>query len=233
MLKEEAVWIGRQLRQFNPDALSPMCNLGSSTLHFRTAVQPYIDKELFAPAREAGLEVIHVDLKAASGVDIVGDYLDSALVAKLRKREFRSVMCCNLLEHVKDRQKLVDLVTSLVQPGGIIIVSVPNFFPYHEDPIDTLFRPDLDEVKDLFKDLTVVAAKVVRASRFRHDLGGDWRRAFWLAVRVCVPFYRPRRWVVSARALLELWRGYRVTCAILCRQQPARLLPSTRSERHR
>lgn len=215
MLREEAVWLRRQLERLDPRSIYPMCNLGSSTLHFRTVEQPYIDAELFAPARALGHEVVHVDMKAAPGVDIVGDFSDGSLVDQLRRKNFKSVMCCNLLEHIVDRQKFSDIIMSFIGPGGYIIASVPNDFPYHEDPIDTMFRPDIGDVATLFRGTEIISAEIVRASRFEHDMNSSWRGAFWLAVRACMPVYRPRRWVSSVRYIRELWRGYRVTCVIL------------------
>jgi hypothetical protein len=217
MLREEAVWLRRQLEGLDPGSIYPMCNLGSATLDFRTVVQPYIDAELFARARALGHEVVHVDMKAAPGVDLVGDFSDDHLVAQLRQKNFKSVMCCNLLEHVVDRQKFSDIIMSFIRPGGYIIASVPNDFPYHEDPIDTMFRPDIGDVATLFRGTEIISAKIVRASGFGHDMKGSWQAAFWLAVRVCVPFYRPQRWAASVRHMLRLWRGYRVTCVVLRR----------------
>src|SRR4051812_25447579 len=125
MLLEEAVWLRQRLESLNPKSVYPMCNLGSSTSYFRTVEQPYIDAELFAPARALGHEVVHVDMKAAPGIDIVGDISQPELLSQLRQRNFKSVMCCNLLEHVVDRQKFSDIVMSIVAPGGYVIASVP------------------------------------------------------------------------------------------------------------
>jgi hypothetical protein len=217
MLREEAVWLRQQLDRIDPRNIYPICNLGSATLHFRTIDQPYIDSELFAPARALGHEIVHVDMKAAPGVDVVGDISDYDFVTKLRQRNFKSVMCCNILEHVVDRQQFSDIIMSFIEPGGYIVASVPNDFPYHEDPIDTMFRPDINDVAKLFPGTDIVSAKIVRASSFGHDMKYSWRAAFWLAVRVCVPIYRPRRWATSVRYIRRLWRGYRVTCVILRR----------------
>jgi len=221
MLPEEASWIRRQLERIDPAAMYPMCNLGSSTLHYRTVMQPYIDEELFARARGFGRKVVHVDMKVGPGVDVAGDYSDTEVAARLRAMDFKSVMCCNMLEHVTDRQALADLVVSLVRPGGFLIVTVPREFPYHEDPIDTMFRPDISQVVELFKGTELVSARVVRASRFVQDMGGNWRPAFRLAVRVCVPFYHLQRWAGAVHYAWQLWRGYRVTCVILRRRLQA------------
>lgn len=221
MLREEAVWIRTHLESLDPERIYPMCNLGSATLHFRTVEQPYIDSEVFAQARSQRGEVVHVDMQAATGVDLVGDLSDENFATTLRQRRFQSVMCCNILEHVVDRRQFADLVLSLIEPGGYIVVTIPNRYPYHAYPIDTMFRPNIGEAAALFPGTEIISAEIVYASAILHDINGDWRRALWLALRICLPVYRPTRWVASVRYVLQLWRGYRVTCVIL-RQPPTK-----------
>jgi hypothetical protein len=63
MLHEEARWWRCVIDRIGPSSLYPMLNVGSSTEHFRTVAQPYIDRHLFRSAREAGQTVIHLDTK--------------------------------------------------------------------------------------------------------------------------------------------------------------------------
>jgi SAM-dependent methyltransferase len=218
MLLEEAKWLNRQLRNLPSADLYPMCNLGSSTEHYRKVQQAYIDKYLFAPARMKNLEVIHVDAKDAPGVDFVADLTDSTLVARLAKYDVRSVMCCNLLEHVSDRTILSEVVLSILKPGGYLIATVPYKFPYHADPIDTMYRPTVAEVAGLFPGTSVHSAAIVRASRFAYEMQGNYRDLLRLVARSAVPFYRPRRWWANVRRLNEIMAGYKVTCVILRKQ---------------
>ena len=72
----EAQWLGDRLAEIADGELFPLLNVGSSTGEFRTTVQPHIDAKVFAPLRARGGKVLHLDIKAAEGVDIVGDLLD-------------------------------------------------------------------------------------------------------------------------------------------------------------
>ena len=218
MLIEEARWLNRHLSGLHQDDLYPMCNLGSSTEHYRRLEQPYIDKYLFAPARLKHLEVIHVDAKDAPGVDIVADLTDPALPARLAKLRIRSVMCCNLLEHVNDRLIFRDIVLNILKPGGYLIATVPYRFPYHEDPIDTMYRPTVAEVAALFPGTSVHKAAIVRASRFAYEMQSNYRALCRLMARSAVPFPRPKSWWANVRRLGEVMAGYRVTCVILRKQ---------------
>src|SRR5438876_7978807 len=149
MLIEEAQWLCSKLDALDPDRVFPMCNIGSSTEHFRRVEQPYIDKYLFEPARARNLKVVHVDTKAAAGIDLVGDLTDPNFLRRVTTLNIKSVMCCNLLEHVTNRQIICDAMRSMVRPGGYLFLTVPYRFPYHEDPIDTMFRPTIDELARL------------------------------------------------------------------------------------
>ncbi len=209
MLLEEAQWLGRHLRALNDKDISPLCNIGSASEEYRSASQPYIDSESFAPTRQRGIDVVHVDSKREHGVDLVGDLTDPVFLAQLTAQKFNAVMCCNLLEHVTDRPIICNAIMSMLRPGGYVIVTVPNRFPYHEDPIDTMFRPNVAELAALFPGASMLNASIVRASVFRHQIGSDWSAMFWLLVRCCAPFYCPRRWVAAMRRISELIAGYR------------------------
>lgn len=221
MLIEEAKWLNRYLTSLTPKELYPMCNIGSSTGHYRSVEQPYIDKYLFEPARLQNLQVIHVDAKPAEGVDLAGDLTDPAFLSKLTGLSVRSVMCCNLLEHVIDRKMICDAISSVVKPGGYLIATVPYRFPYHADPIDTLYRPTVRELVELFPSMSVYKAATIRASRITYERHADYRSLVLMLVRAAVPFYRPRAWWRTIQKLVDITVGYKITCAILQKEKSA------------
>ena len=140
---------------------------------------------------------------------------DSTLPARLGQYNIRSVMCCNLLEHVSDRKIVSEVILSILKPGGYLIATVPYRFPYHEDPIDTMYRPTVAEVAALFPGTTVHKAAIVRASRFAYEMQGNYRDLFRMMARSTAPFYRPRSWWANVRRLSGIAAGYKVTCVIL------------------
>ena len=105
---------------------------------------------------------MHHDLEPTAGVDIAGDLTDSAFLTSLEELEIRSVMCCNVLEHVPDPRQLAVAIERVVAPGGYLLVTVPSRYPYHPGPIDTLFRPTVDELRLLFPTLTVTSSAEIR-----------------------------------------------------------------------
>ena len=105
---------------------------------------------------------MHHDLEPTAGVDIAGDLTDSAFLRSLEQLEIRSVMCCNVLEHVPDPAQVAAAIERVVAPGGYLLVTVPSRYPYHPGPIDTLFRPTVGELRLLFPTLTVTSSAEVR-----------------------------------------------------------------------
>jgi SAM-dependent methyltransferase len=146
VLPAEASWFGKVLNATPADELSPVLNLGSQTIEFRTIAKPHIERELFAPLAARDIRVIHADLKQDEGVEIAGDILEPAVQAAIRKLDVRSVMCNNMLEHVTDIDQVCSALNQICSPGGLLFVSVPNEYPYHPDPIDNGFRPNVAQL---------------------------------------------------------------------------------------
>lgn len=160
MLAEEAEWIGSAVAEL-PEARFPLLNVGSQTDTFRTVAQPWIDEKIFAPLRSRGLEVVHVDLQSAPGVDLVLDVMEPDARGRLREVGAGIVLCSNLLEHVSDPWDMLDALVDVTPPGGFLVLTGPQRYPYHPDPIDNGFRPDWQEVAHRVVD----SAVVVRATR--------------------------------------------------------------------
>jgi SAM-dependent methyltransferase len=162
MIAVEARWVGSALAALPDERLFPLLNVGSQDEEFRKQRQRWIDRRVFAPLRQRGGTIVHLDLAPGEGVDIAGDLLDPAVRARLGG--FRSVLCANVLEHVPDREQFAAALVDVVAPGGYLIVTVPHRFPYHPDPIDTKFRPEIDELAALFPTLEVVRSRIVRST---------------------------------------------------------------------
>lgn len=52
------------------------------------------------------------------------------------KEEFDAVLCTNVLEHVWDLTKAVAGLHRALRPGGRTLVTVPMFYPLHDEPVD-------------------------------------------------------------------------------------------------
>lgn len=165
MLKAEARWLGRTLALLPLHAGSTLLNIGSSTEDYRRREQPWVHREIFEPLSERQVEVVHVDLKSAPGVDLVGDLLDPRFLDLCTDMQPDAVLCSNLLEHVPSRDALCQGLGRLVADQGHLIVTCPYDYPYHPDPIDTMFRPTVDVLTAHFPELSLRWGEIVTDER--------------------------------------------------------------------
>ncbi len=203
MLIQEAELTAQVLSRYRPDSLSPFLNIGSSTLEFRTRIQPYIHQLIVAPLEAAGVNVVHTDLKSGPGIDVSADLLDDHGFAKLRAVAPRFVLCANVLEHVEDPAAFANRCLDLLPAGGRVLFTVPGSYPYHLDPIDTMFRPTPDEILALLdRPVDVEMARIIEAGSLRDRL----RERPWAVVSQCVilPF-RSTGWREWTRRMAAAW----------------------------
>jgi hypothetical protein len=219
MFEQEAVRVRKLLLQAGADRVSPLLNIGSSTAAFRTRDKPHIEAELFAPLREQGIAVCHLDRKAGEGVDLTGDILDPALQRELAARGFRSLLLSNVLEHVRDRAGLAAACEAIVGSGGLILATVPSSYPYHADPIDTLYRPSPTVLASLFRHSEVRASEIVAGRTYREafraagsNFLGELGRTGLAAL---IAIARPRSFASRLHRWLWYRRPYRVSIALL------------------
>ena len=215
MMRCDAKWLGGVFAGMSREDLSPIVNLGSSTRHFRTVEQPYIQELVFGPLEARGIRVVHCDLKAADGVDLVGDVFDDADFARLQAVGARAVICTHMFEHVLDRGELSRRLLALLPAGGLFFVTVPSSYHEHNDPIDTLYRPTPEELAGMFAGQQILEQR---------ELIGD---TYWVHVRrrpatiflrhftrLFVPFLDWHAWKRSMRKLYWLANNYKVSAVI-------------------
>ena len=215
MFEAEACWLRRALDAFPVERLSPLLNLGSSSAVVRAAVQPWIETELFCPLRERGVETVHVDMRDLPGVDVLADLTETADVRRLGALRPNALLCCNLLEHVPEPGPLAQHCLDLLPIGGLVFVTVPFSYPYHRDPIDTMYRPSPVELNELFVGARALHSTILGAGlSYREAV----RRRPWILLRhVCrfpVPFLSFERWKRSMARLYWLAAEYQITCAV-------------------
>jgi sugar phosphate isomerase/epimerase len=219
MFATEARWLRRALEEFPPERLSPLLNLGSSTALVRKSIQPWIERELFTPLRDRGLTIVHVDQRNGPGIDIRADLTDPADIARLRGLGARALFCCNLLEHVVEREALARHCLELLPQGGLAFVTAPYSYPYHRDPIDTMYRPSPEELAELFAGARLLRGEIVGAGLSYRD---DVRKRPWILLRhlarLPAPFLSWPRWRRSMKKLYWLAAEYKITCAVFEKQ---------------
>jgi hypothetical protein len=223
MLHEEARWWRQVMDAIQPSLLYPMLNVGSSTEHFRTVQQPFIDIYLFHPAREKGQRVVHLDTKQDVGVNLVGDITEDSFREKLVKMSFNSVFCSHLLEHVDQdtRKPICAAIAHLLPRGGYVFVSCPRRYPYHPDPIDTGFRPTTADLAALFPGMTVIVSQEVFGETYFRQLWRRHDRGAKELAKLFLPFYKPHSWWVNVGYFAYLFRRFSSSCVVLRKEADA------------
>ena len=214
MFEAEAAWLERLLREHPPDEISPLLNVGSSTSTFRDAKQPWTERRLFAPLKDRGIEVIHLDAKEGPGIDMRADILDRADLPRIKALGAKSILCCNILEHVREPSTLAQICLDIVGPGGYVFVTVPYSYPHHRDPIDTMFRPKPDILAELFRPAEMLKGEIMDVGQ---SYRADVKRRPWILLRHLsrfpFPFVGFRGWKRSMAKLYWLFNNYQVTAA--------------------
>src|SRR5262249_1164053 len=128
----------------------------------------------------------------ARGVDIVGDLLDREFLDRVAQMRVMSVMASSLFQYVTNRQEVADVLLKIVQPGGYIIVSGPQSLPYCPDPIDTMFRPTIEEMHKYFPGTEIVDSAIIDSGNWRQwDARERGRSLARTVVLLMLPFHRP------------------------------------------
>jgi len=219
MLEKEAKWIAAELKSIGAES-SPVLNVGSSTLYFRTIMQPFIQERIIAPFESEGGQFLHLDMKEDEGVDLAGDLMDPVFREKVKALQIRGVLCSNLLEHVVDPQVVCALLEEIVQPGGYIILTVPYRYPYHSDPIDTMFRPEVNDLAQLLPGCNLVNGSIVTidGTSFFHMLMRNPKLLAVTTMRVLLPFYKFASWKHIVAYIPQSFKPFQVTCATFRKQ---------------
>jgi hypothetical protein len=215
MFKAEARWLRRALDPYPPERLSPLLNLGSGSAARREAIQPWVNDQVFRPLRERGVGIVHIDMRELEGVDVLADLTNPADVLRLSVFRPKALLCCNLLEHVPEPDRLARHCLDLLSIGGLVFVTVPFSYPHHRDPIDTMYRPSPAELAALFADARLMEGTILGSGETYRD---EVRERPWIllrhVLRFPVPFLSFERWRRSMTRLYWLLAEYQITCAV-------------------
>ena len=114
----------------------------------------------FNPGRFKSIKWINVNIDAESRPQIIADVCRAPLESGCAE----TVLCTEVLEHIKDPAPCLKEAWMLLCPGGVLILSVPFLFPIHADPFDYQ-RLTPQGLRFLLKDFHELEL---------HPMGGFW-----------------------------------------------------------
>jgi SAM-dependent methyltransferase len=83
--------------------------------------------------RPPGAKIICTDIQPGPGVDIVAD---AQSMPQIPSDSADCVFLVSVLQYIPSPERAIDEVFRILRPGGILYVSVPFIFYYHDDPVD-------------------------------------------------------------------------------------------------
>jgi hypothetical protein len=122
------LWVKRNLELIKPTVLE----IGSK----------FYSEETFIDYRKLCIEnnigYLGVDLIDGQNVDVAVDFTDdmSEIENKLHFSKFNTVICCSVLEHVKNIFQFAKNVSSMINTNGVLFISVPFIWEFHGYPDD-------------------------------------------------------------------------------------------------
>ncbi len=120
-----------------------------------------------------------MDLADGPGVDRMLDLTaDFAVVDRtLEQKRFGTILCLSVLEHCAHPFRMAENLTRLLKPGGMICISAPFAWKYHDYPSD-FWRFTHEGIKVLFPEIefdeAACCSSTSHAGEFlplNHDLG--------------------------------------------------------------
>lgn len=215
MLLNESIWLKNKIERLDLKNGEFILNFGSQSEEVYK-YQPHIYTNVIRPTLKNGGKIINYDLFPGKGVDISGDLFDDKVFSKLKEYKFNYIYLFNVLEHVEDKEKLCLRIEELLEKGGTILISVPNSYPIHYDPIDNGFRPIPKEVADLFPNCEIVDSEIVDDHNFFFYFKINWLVAGKYFLRLLTPFYKYNRWKKTILPKLKwLNKKFKVSLLVL------------------
>lgn len=216
MFRPEAEWVGKALAAISFSASPVAClNLGSSTKAFRERQQPFIAELIFAPLAQRA-KITHCDIKKAEGVDLVGDLADERFVAELSAKRFDLIVCTNLLMHLERPELAYHVIEECLSAGGYLVLTNPTLYPYCGDPIDSKYRPSVEQIAAALPQLELVTSEILRIehSHSKSLLENPKSLLIFLA-NILLPLKGGKQWWRTVSDLGNLFSNYRVACVVM------------------
>lgn len=105
--------------------------------------------------RRIDKNVINVDMYKYEGVDVVADISN----LPFESNSVGKIICDNVLEHVKNPEKVAEEIYRVLDHGGYVYISTPFIYPYHSSPSD-FTRWTKEGLENLFDDFEIVESGV-------------------------------------------------------------------------
>ena len=188
-------------------------NLGSGNVEQLMKTKPWVSKNVFDLLKKQKAKILHVDAGNFPGVDIVQDLSQPHSLSFCDKlKGSKLFILANVLEHIpkKVHAEFLKKIYSKMKSKDGLIITVPYDYPYHADPIDTMYRPSPNELKKLLP-LKWLEGEIVSAGSFKEEFSHmNILKKIRKLLKPLWIFQKPSKWLENHR-LFYLFKPYRIT----------------------
>lgn len=144
---EEITKATHQLNRYLPPSAKTALDIGSEGEEYRNVRQPW-NKDFYDYFKKRNIRLFTMDMEPRTRPDFVHDITQP--VSEFERYDL--VIATHLLEHIPLSlfNVAIENIESLVKEKGYLLVSVPHKYPYHERPIDNMWRPTWKELRGAF-----------------------------------------------------------------------------------
>lgn len=210
----ESIFIKKIIHPYisNQSPIKTFINLGSGNIKQLQHSKPWINDNVIEPLKLRNIRILNLDIFKFDSVDYVADLSEKESLDFIKKTEApRLLLLGNVLEHVSSnlRTKILNNIYSSMDIGDKLIISVPNDYPYHADPIDTMYRPSPDQIKILLP-LEWHVCQILECGSYYDEFK---KMSFFKKIRKILKplwiFQSSKKWLESHR-LLFLFKKYKI-----------------------
>ena len=208
---EEALKIQKIIKKRS--AYRNIINLGSGNVEQLMKTKPWVSKNVFDLLKKQKAKILHVDAENFPGVDIVQDLSQPNSLSFCDRLEGSKLfILANVLEHIpkKAHAELLNKIYSKMKSNDGLIITVPYDYPYHADPIDTMYRPSPNELKKLLP-LRWLEGEILCAGSYKEEFRQmNTLKKIRKLLKPLWIFQKPTKWLESHR-LFYLFKKYQMT----------------------
>ncbi len=214
MRLEESLMVGEIIEKYYPQYKFEFAiNLGCGNVEQLFQLKPWVYDNVFSRLNFFGVKVINVDAVNYPGVDLVQDLsLPNSLKFTEQLTGKKLFILANVLEHVPSnvREVLLEKIYLCMGENDALIITVPNDYPYHADPIDTMYRPfPVDLIKIISLDWKESA--VVPSGSYREEfLSMGMFKKIRKFLKIFWPFQKLSKWMECHR-FFYLFKPYKIS----------------------
>jgi hypothetical protein len=193
--------------------IGSVINLGSGDIRKLKKDKPWVFKHVFDPLTKKSL-VIHADIDSFNGACQICNLTKSNALDFINTTpKPRLFILANVLEHVpkKSVKIILNKIFKAMNKGDFFLITAPYSYPYHPDPIDSMYRPEPKAIAGLIK-LMWLDMKIIECGSFKEEFGKmSLSKKIRKILKLFFIFQSINNYLRNAHRLIYLFKSYKIT----------------------